>query len=104
MRKTLTDRGVAALKSRAKSYTFPDPEMRGHYVRVQPTGAKSFVALTRDPYGKQVWYTTGNADVLRIDEARDRAREAVRRIKAGLPPAEPAPVKPDTFKHVHKAG
>ena len=39
MRKSLTDKGVAALKPRATRYAFPDPEMRGHYVRVQPSGA-----------------------------------------------------------------
>jgi len=39
MRKTLSDKGVAALKPRAGRYAFPDPELRGHYVRVQPTGA-----------------------------------------------------------------
>jgi integrase len=100
MRKTLTDKGVAALKPRAKSYTFPDPELRAHYVRVQPTGAKSFVALARDPYGKQIWHTTGTADVFKIDEAREKAREAIKRIKAGLPPVEPAPLKPDTFRDV----
>jgi hypothetical protein len=48
MRKTLSDKGVAALKPRAGRYAFPDPELRGHYVRVQPSGAKSFVAVTLD--------------------------------------------------------
>jgi hypothetical protein len=52
MRKSLSDRGVAALKPRSKRYAFPDPELRGHYVRVQPSGAKSFVTVARDPYGK----------------------------------------------------
>ena len=49
MRKTLTDKGVAALKPRAARYAEPDPQLRGHYVRVQPSGAKSFVAVARDP-------------------------------------------------------
>ena len=49
MRKTLTDKGVAALKPRAGRYAFPDSQLAGHYVRVQPSGAKSFVAVTRDP-------------------------------------------------------
>jgi len=43
MRKTLSDKGVAALNPRAARYALPDPELRGHYVRVQPSGAKSFV-------------------------------------------------------------
>jgi hypothetical protein len=29
MRKTLFDKGVAALKTRAARYAFPDPELRG---------------------------------------------------------------------------
>ena len=103
MRKTLTDRGVATLKSRRQRYAFPDPELRGHYVRVQPSGAKSFVTVARDPYGKQVWTNIGAADVLNIDEARDKAREAIKRIKAGKPAVEPPPVKPDSFKAVAEA-
>ena len=54
MRKTLTDKGVAALRARGKRYTVSDPEQRGMYVRVTPNGAKSFVAVTLDPHGKQV--------------------------------------------------
>jgi hypothetical protein len=43
MRRTLTDKGVAGLKPRAERYAMPDPQMTGHYIRVQPSGAKSFV-------------------------------------------------------------
>jgi hypothetical protein len=34
MRKTLTDRAIAALKPRAKAYGEGDPDLAGHYVRV----------------------------------------------------------------------
>jgi hypothetical protein len=40
-RRMLSDTGVAELTSRASRYAFADPELRGHYVRVTPTGAKS---------------------------------------------------------------
>jgi integrase len=100
MRKTLTDRGVAALKSRPQRYAFPDPEVTGHYVRVAPSGAKSFVTVARDPDGKQVWTTVGATDVMSIDEARERAREAIKRVRAGLPAFEVPPAKPDTFQDV----
>jgi integrase len=100
MRKTLTDKGVLALKPRLKRYAFPDPELRGHFVRVQPSGAKSFVAVARDPYGKQIWSNIGAADVLKIDDAREQARAALKRIKVGLPAFDAPPVKPDTFKAV----
>ncbi len=84
-RKTLTDNMVAKLKPEAKRLTMPDPEMRGHYIRITPKGAKSFVAVARDPNGKQVWATIGGCDVLTIAEARENARECIRRIKGGLP-------------------
>lgn len=101
-RKTLSDAGVADLKAKAARYTFPDPELRGHYVRVMPSGAKSFVAVSRDPNGKQVWATIGAADMMEIEKAREDAREAIKRIRAGLPAIEPK-VAVDTFKVVAEA-
>ena len=99
-RKTLTDSMVARLKPGPKRQTLPDPELRGHYVRITPTGAKSYVAVARDPTGRQVWATLGGADLLTIDDARDKAREAIKRIKAGKSAFEPPPVEPDSFKAV----
>jgi integrase len=101
MRKTLTDKGVAALKPRASRYAFPDPELRGHYVRVQPTGAKAFVTVARDPVRKkQIWNVIGAADVLSIDDARKQARKAIERVRAGQPAFEAPPQEPDSFEKV----
>jgi integrase len=88
-RKSLSDKGVAALRPRADRYAYPDPELRGHYVRVQPSGVKSFVAVARHPAGKQIWTTIGAADVFAISDARTEAREVIRRVRAGLPAFEP---------------
>ena len=89
MRKTLTDRGVEKLEiKRGKAYAQPDPELTGHYVRVQPTGAKSFAVAARDPSGKQKWATIGAADVLSIEDARKQARVAIARIRSGEPAFE----------------
>jgi integrase len=100
MRKSLSDAGVAALKPRAARYVHPDPELRGHYVRVQPSGAKSFVVVTRDATtGRQVWATIGGADLLSVQEARERAREAIKRVQAGKPAFE-TPVKAESFEDV----
>jgi integrase len=99
-RQTLSDRGVAALKPRAKAYAHPDPEMPGHYVRVQVSGAKSFVAITIGADRKQKWITLGKVGVLSIDDARARAREAIKRVRAGLPAFETPPGAPETFKQV----
>ena len=99
-RKTLTDAMVVRMRPGPKRITKPDPELRGHYVRVTPQGAKSYCAVTRGPAGKQVWATIGPTDRYSIDEARDQAREAIKRIKAGMTPFEPPPTPPDSFKAV----
>jgi integrase len=100
MRKSLTDKGVAALKPRAARYAHPDPELRGHYVRVQSSGAKSYVAVTTDPHGKQIWATLGGTDVLTIADARAKARIAITRIREGKPAFEVPKAKPESFEHV----
>jgi integrase len=94
MRRTMTDKGVAALKPRAQRYAISDPELRGHWIRIQPSGAKSYVAVTRTPDGKQLWTTVGTTDAMSIDAAREQARAILQRVRAGLPPVEP---KAETF-------
>ena len=88
-RKSLTDKGIAALKPRAVRYSFPDPQLASHYVRVTPNGAKSFCCVARDPGGKQVWSTISDCKVMPIAEARTRAREMLQRIRDGLPAVAP---------------
>jgi integrase len=87
MRKTLTDKGVAAMKPRAKRYAVSDPELRGHWVRVQPSGTKSFYAVTRRPDGKQIWTEIGPTDI-GIEASREQARGILQRVRAGLPAVE----------------
>jgi integrase len=93
-RKSLTDKGISALKPRAARYAFPDPQLAGHYVRVTPNGAKSFVCVARNPDGQQVWSTIGSCDVMPIEEARGRARDMLQRVRDGLPAIAP---KGETF-------
>lgn len=83
MRKSLTDKGVKALKPRAQRYAYADPELRGHYVRIAPTGTKTFVVVAIDPNGKQIWHTIGACDLYGIEEARGLARETIKAIKGG---------------------
>lgn len=99
-RQTLTDNMVAKLKPGPKRLTLSDPELRGHYVRITPTGGKSYVAVTRDSSGKQVWATIGSTDHFTIDEARETARQIIKRIKAGKAAFEPPAVKADSFEAV----
>ena len=85
-RRTLTDKGVAALKPRARLYPKADPQLPGHYIRVMPSGSKSFVCTARTPGGKQVWHTIGSSLILTIDEARTKARAIMAAVKAGKRP------------------
>src|SRR5262245_10833578 len=102
-RHRLTDQGVAALKARAQRYTFADPELPGHYVRVQPNGTRSFVVVARDPRGKQHWRTIGSPPML-IDDARDIGRKVIRSIREA-PPDSFEGVAAEWFKrHVVKKG
>ena len=82
-RRTLTDRGVAALKPKAKLYNFADPQLPAHYIRVMPSGRKSYVVVARDPNGKQIWQTIGTAAMLGVEAAREKARETLKAIKEG---------------------
>jgi integrase len=89
----LTDRQVAALSRKPKRYAHPDPELIGHYLRVPPKTSRApiaFAAVARDPDGKQIWTTVGTTDAMGIEQARELAREAIRRIRAGTPTSEPA--------------
>jgi integrase len=45
--------------------------------------------VARDPGGKQIWTTVGTAGAIGVDQARELAREAIKRIKAGKPISEP---------------
>lgn len=74
MARELSDQAVKALKPRAKLYNFSDPQQPGHYVRVMPSGVKSFVAVARDGEGKQKWTTIGSVDKLSISASRKEAR------------------------------
>ncbi len=95
-RRTITDLGVAALKPKAARYNFADPQLPGHYIRVTPRGGKSFAVVTRDPNGKQIWATIGPTHLHTISEARELARDLIKKIKAGEDRGGPTPAEPKT--------
>ena len=97
MPRKMSDKGVAKLKRRRKRYATPDPELRGHWIRVQPSGSKSFWTVARDPKQKQVWTYVGPCDAMTIEEARAKARTILNRVRAGLPAIE---AKGETFDTV----
>jgi integrase len=85
----MSDKGVAALRPRNVRYAKSDPQLIGHWVRVQPSGAKSFWTVARNPAGKQVWTHIGPTDAMTIEAAREQARAILTRVRAGLPAIEP---------------
>jgi integrase len=93
----LTDAMIAKLAPRPKRYTVRDDGMPGLYVRVTPNGTRTFTVVTTSPAGKQTWVAIGPAPVLTLDEARERGRLAIKRIRDGLTAVE-AP--PETFEQV----
>src|SRR5688572_5803911 len=83
--KRLNDEGVAKLPAKRKRYVLPDPELRGHYIRIATTGTKQFWTVTRDPNGKQVWRMIGDASKIKIDDARAAASKVLRTIRQASP-------------------
>jgi integrase len=97
VRKRLTDRSIRQLRAPpGKRLVVPDGAMPGLYVRVTPGGVRSFCVVTRGPDGRQRWITLGKIEHLTVDEAREKAREVVKRVKAGIP----EPTAPATFAEV----
>src|SRR5262249_11749131 len=88
MPRKLSDKGVKKFKPRRKRRTVPDTELRGHWIRIEPSGTKSFWIIGRNPQGKQVWARVGPADSMIIEEARAKARGMLNRVRAGLPAIE----------------
>jgi integrase len=107
-RRTWSDATVAKLKPKAKRYAEPDPALPGLYCRVQPSGAKAFVVVARDPRGKQIWHTIGTPNIFTLDAARDAARASMKAIKEGVdhtPPESFEAVAAEwTTRHVEKKG
>jgi hypothetical protein len=79
--KRLDNDGVASLKAKPKRQTIPDPELRGHYIRITPSGSKSFWVVARDNHGKQVWRMIGSPP-MSIDDARASAQKTIRAIRS----------------------
>src|SRR4029079_19280165 len=92
-RKTLSDAGVEALRPTSKRYAHPDPELASHYIRVTPTGAKSFVVVVRNREGRQRWETIGTYPTYTIEASRKRAVEIIRAVREGRAP-------PDSFEGI----
>lgn len=95
-RKTFTDTTIANLQRKPKRYIIADPEQRGLYIRVMTKGAHVFACVARNPFGKQIWATIGTTSDFTVDEAREKARAAIRRIRKGETPFPAPKLAPDS--------
>jgi integrase len=84
----LTDRQITKLPRRAERYSYPDPQLPGHVLRVSERDV-TYNAVARRPKnienGRVIWKPVGHASYMLLEEARGRVREIVRRIRLGLP-------------------
>jgi integrase len=100
-RKVLTDAMVAALPRHPRRTVFhPDPEMSKFGVRVRPSGPATFTVVMRDTFKRQKWIKIGLSSEMPIADAREKAREVVRRLAAGLEAFEPPKPPADTVAAV----
>ena len=88
-RKNLTERQVHQLPRRKTRYSLPDPVQPHLVLRIPVRGPVTYAAVARRKKtverGRLVWKTLGTSAYLTLDEARTLARDAVRRIRFGLP-------------------
>jgi integrase len=82
-RRHLDDDAVSKLRALGKRYNQPDTELPGHYVRVSPTGVKSYWVAARKPGEKNYTWKPIGAPPMRLAEAREIAKKILRSIRGG---------------------
>lgn len=85
----LTKRTVDAAQPEASRYIVWDQELKGFGLRVEPTGAKSFLVRYRAGVGRaapQRQIKIGSYGVFTVDQARTRAREMLAAAAGGKDP------------------
>lgn len=86
MAKALTHKAVEKIKPGDKRLEIPDGIVKGLYLVVQPSGAKSW-ALRYRQSGKPVKLTLGRWPVMELQDARNAAGEAIDKAERGGNPA-----------------
>jgi integrase len=85
-KRRLTELFVRKEKPRDSAYLVWDSHQRGLALRVQPTGAKAWVAVY-SRHGRPRWLTLGAADAIGLGDARALAAEAMLAVARGKDPA-----------------
>jgi integrase len=85
MTKVLTQRGVETIKPRSDRFGKADGLIPGLQLLVHPSGRKSFALFPR-VHGKQIKITIGDAAVLTLAQAREKAKRKLALIASGEDP------------------
>ena len=87
--KKLNNRTASAYKPRAFEFYIRDTELRGYYLRIQPTGYKSYgVAGKLGSSRKNVQITIGAIDLYNENQARVIATDYLQLLKQGIDPRQ----------------
>ena len=87
-REKLTKTRIETLQPQPKEYTLWDSEVPGFFVRVLPSGTKTFGVFYRDERNRQRKRTIGSTAHLHVADARKQARSARSDVLRGYDPFE----------------
>jgi integrase len=85
-KKRLTELTIRKARPQAVAYQVWDSMQRGLALRIQPTGAKSWVVVY-SRHGRSRWLTLGDAGAIGLADARTLAAEAMLAVAKGKDPA-----------------
>jgi Arm DNA-binding domain/Phage integrase, N-terminal SAM-like domain len=106
MRKKLTDAVINTKPPKVGRLEYWDTHLPGFGLRITDKGARSYFVMYRvdRPEGRLLRrLKIGNAEVTKLADAREDAREKLRQVARGVDPAEERPrpsTAPDTFRTV----
>jgi integrase len=86
-----TEQAIAKLKRKPTRYLVGNKNLSGHYIRVYPSGKKMHYALTRGVGSPPplVWKPLGDATLLGMEEAEEKARTTLKAVRKGESSAGP---------------
>ena len=105
MPRALTARTIETIKPGSNREEIPDPLLPGHYLVLQPSGARSFAVRYRLG-GRPRKYTVGPYPAIDLKTARELAAKALRAVAEGRDPGQEKiaarTAQPDTVEAVAK--
>lgn len=102
-RKKLTEQNVLTLPTRKRPYRVWDTgtgAARGLHILIQPTGTKSYRVTFAYESGQKGALKLGRVGVMKLEQARDKARVAQSQATQGSDPKQADPRRSDKFQDV----